>query len=216
MSLRDVQQETCTTSLHREKSIDTYTRGGQRTPPHPHKSWNNTFLLSLNISLSPPSLPACLPPLQPTLQLNARYLCLSIAGLLFSPRTAPGRLRDNPPKACITSARDISRAEEVDQLISWHCTDATRPGVLDELGLADTTVVFLYAYPTLLVRLEVWNNLHELVRKTKSGGPAGGRAGSPQVWDCCGGFHTYSQGLNLPSGRFAEGVHFLCDHGWVV
>lgn len=41
------------------------------------------------------------------------------------------------------------------ELLSWHCTDATRPGVLDELGLAVATVVFLYAYPTLLAQLEV-------------------------------------------------------------
>lgn len=58
-------------------------------------------------------------------------------------------------KACVTSARDISRAEGVSELVSWHCTDATRPEVLDELGLAETTVVFLYAYPTLLAQLEV-------------------------------------------------------------
>ncbi|CAN0372274.1 unnamed protein product [Ectocarpus sp. 12 AP-2014] len=58
-------------------------------------------------------------------------------------------------QACISSAEDIGRAEGVSELLSWHCTDATRPKVLDELGLSVTTVVFLYAYPTLLAQLEV-------------------------------------------------------------
>ncbi|CAM9606222.1 unnamed protein product [Ectocarpus fasciculatus] len=58
-------------------------------------------------------------------------------------------------QACISSAEDIGRAEGVSELLSWHCTDATRPGVLDELGLSVTTVVFLYAYPTLLAQLGV-------------------------------------------------------------
>ena len=58
-------------------------------------------------------------------------------------------------QACISSAEDISRAEGVSELLSWHRADATHPGVLDELGLAATTVVFLYAYPTLLARLKV-------------------------------------------------------------
>ncbi|CAM9294688.1 unnamed protein product, partial [Ectocarpus sp. 13 AM-2016] len=58
-------------------------------------------------------------------------------------------------QACISSAEHIGRAEGVSELLSWHCTDATRPGVLDELGLSVTTVVFLYAYPTLLAQLEV-------------------------------------------------------------
>jgi len=58
-------------------------------------------------------------------------------------------------QACVTSAEDISRAEGVSELLSWHCADATRPGVLDELGLAATTAVFLYVYPTLLSQLKV-------------------------------------------------------------
>lgn len=58
-------------------------------------------------------------------------------------------------KACIASAKEIASAEGVSELLSWHCTDSTRPGVFDELQLAATTVVFLYVYPTLLVQLEV-------------------------------------------------------------
>ncbi|CAM9420295.1 unnamed protein product [Scytosiphon promiscuus] len=57
-------------------------------------------------------------------------------------------------QACVSSAVDISEAEGVSELLSWHCTDATRPGLFEELGLAATTVVFLYAYPTLLIQLE--------------------------------------------------------------
>ena len=33
--------------------------------------------------------------------------------------------------------------------------DATRPQLVEELGLGATTVVFLYAYPTLLAQLKV-------------------------------------------------------------
>lgn len=68
---------------------------------------------------------------------------------------ATHRVSAGNKQACITSAQDISRAEGVSDLLSWHCTDATRPGVLDELGLAVTTAVFLYAYPTLLTQLKV-------------------------------------------------------------
>ncbi|CAM9241391.1 unnamed protein product [Pylaiella littoralis] len=57
-------------------------------------------------------------------------------------------------QACIASAKEIASAEGVSELLSWHCTDSTRPGVFDELQLAATTVVFLYVYPTLLVQLE--------------------------------------------------------------
>ncbi|CAN0468258.1 unnamed protein product, partial [Laminaria digitata] len=57
--------------------------------------------------------------------------------------------------ACITAAEDISKAEGVSELLSWHRVDATRPQLVDELGLGGTTVVFLYAYPTLLAQLKV-------------------------------------------------------------
>lgn len=60
-----------------------------------------------------------------------------------------------PSKACISAAENISRAEGVSELLSWHCTDATKPEIMDKLGLTEATVVFLYAYPTLLAKLEV-------------------------------------------------------------
>lgn len=59
-------------------------------------------------------------------------------------------------QACIDAAEAIGRAEGVPgELLSLHCADATRPGIFDDLELAAVTVVFVYAYPTLLAQLQV-------------------------------------------------------------
>ncbi|CAM9362830.1 unnamed protein product, partial [Ascophyllum nodosum] len=61
---------------------------------------------------------------------------------------------DVSQQACVKSAREMSGAEGVSDLLTFHCADATRPEAFEELGLAAATVVFLYVYPTLLARLE--------------------------------------------------------------
>lgn len=58
-------------------------------------------------------------------------------------------------QACTKSAVDIGDSEGVAELLTWHCADATRPEILEELGLAPVSLVYLYAYPTLLVQLQV-------------------------------------------------------------
>lgn len=76
----------------------------------------------------------------------------------YSPVRRPQRNvkpKQKKMKACVASAEEISKTEGVSELLSWYCMDATRPEVLDELGLSSVTVVFLYAYPTLLAQLEV-------------------------------------------------------------
>ncbi|CAM9785885.1 unnamed protein product [Discosporangium mesarthrocarpum] len=55
---------------------------------------------------------------------------------------------------CVDLASTVARAEGVDGLVSWHCVDATVPEVFDDLDLATATVVYLYTYPTLLIRLQ--------------------------------------------------------------
>ncbi|CAM9183467.1 unnamed protein product [Choristocarpus tenellus] len=57
-------------------------------------------------------------------------------------------------QACIDLAFAVGEAEGVSGLISWHCADATLPRAFDDLGLASASVVYLYAYPTLLTKLQ--------------------------------------------------------------
>lgn len=89
------------------------------------------------------------------------WVHLSTADLLSSSGrqlTALGPARHRPLpalQACIKSAVELEQAEGVSELVEFHCADATRPAACEELGLTSATLVFLYAYPTLLDQLQV-------------------------------------------------------------